>query len=97
MSHDVGEMSPPEWELLIQTDCELCEEFTGLLAADGRLPLADIAITVLADRPLLHARYLFHVPVLLHHGQEVIAGRVSGANLSAVLDSILDAVEAPAI
>ena len=78
----------PRWELLVQPECELCEELLELLAADGRVSAA-LTITELAARPDLQARYLYHVPVLLYAGREIVMGRVSASELAAALDAIL--------
>ena len=76
------------WELLVQPECELCEELIGSLRTDGRVS-PTLRITELAARPELQARYLYHVPVLLYAGREIVMGRVSAAELAAALDAIL--------
>lgn len=78
----------PVWELLVQPECELCEELIELLRVDGRVS-PTLRITELAARPEYQARYLYHVPVLLYAGREIVMGRVSAAELAAALDVVL--------
>lgn len=86
-----------EWELLIQPDCELCEELHALIVDDGRIAVDNLALVPLSERPELYSQYAFSIPVLLHRGNPVIMGRVAAETLAVELDKHLARATSTAI
>ncbi|MGR8920272.1 MAG: glutaredoxin family protein [Gammaproteobacteria bacterium] len=75
-----------ELTLLARRDCHLCEALEAELLdwLDGR-PRVQLRIVDVDRDPALRRRHGLRIPVLLHHEQEVCAGRFDARAAEALL------------